>query len=126
MRWDKNHDFTQLHQECIDRLSGQDIETKCKKVLESRRVINRRWVDENNLNRRQKIAHDLVVKAVKLNNGKPATDGVHDFGRLQSLLGKGGSGKSRVLGAVVTALKDNGNHFGDNFFVMEPTEKRCT
>ena len=49
-RWDKNHDCTQLHQECTDPLNMQDIQTNFKHVLKSRRVINRRWVDKKTLN----------------------------------------------------------------------------
>ena len=41
MRWDNNHDFTQLQQECMEPLNVQDIETRCELMLESARVINR-------------------------------------------------------------------------------------
>ena len=37
------------------------------------------------------------------------TDGGNDVSRLQLLLGKGGSGKSHVLDAVITTLKENDN-----------------
>ena len=93
MRWDKNHDFSKLQQEHVEPLNIQDAETRCKRMLESSRVINRRSVDKNTLNRRQEIAHDLITKALKLNAGESTTDDGNDVSRLQLLLGKGGAGK---------------------------------
>ena len=93
VRWDRNHDFSQLQQECMEPLNTQDIETRHKRMLESSRVINRRSVNKSALNRRQEIAHDLIVKALKLNAGESATDGGNDVSRLQLLLAKVEQGK---------------------------------
>ena len=41
MRWDRNHDFSQYQQECVEPLSMLDTETRHKRLLESTRVINR-------------------------------------------------------------------------------------
>ena len=41
MHWDKNHDSTQLYQECMTPLNFHDVEIKSKQFLVSRRVINR-------------------------------------------------------------------------------------
>ena len=78
--------------------------------MESSRVVNRRSVNKNSLNQQQKIAHDLIANALKLNTGKSTSDGGNDVSRLQLLLGKGGLGKSHVLDAVIATLKENDNY----------------
>ena len=45
---------------------------------------------------------------------------------MQLLLGKGGSGKSHVLDAVITTLKENENYADENFLVMAPTGKAAS
>ena len=105
----------------MEPLSTQDTETRHKRILESTRVINRRPVSENALNRRQEIAHDSIVKALKSNTGEYATHSGNGVSRLQSSLGKGGAGKTHALGMVVAALKENDNCVDENILVMAPT-----
>ena len=92
-RWDRNHNFSQSHQDGVDPLNAQGADEKHKERLESERMINRRSVNKDTLNQRQKIAHDSMIKASKLNKGKSTTDGGHAVSRSQLFLGKGGSGK---------------------------------
>ena len=122
-RWDRNHDFSQLHQECMEPLNIQDAETRCKRTLKSTRVINRRSVNKNALNRRQEIAHDLIIKGLKLNTGEYETDGRNKVSRLQLSLCKGGAGKPHALDAVITTLKESDNRVDKNILVMATTEK---
>ena len=76
-----------------------------------------------NLNEKQKYAHDLLIRAINLNPGQSKTDGGSDVSRLQLLLGKGGAGKSHVLDAVITTLKQKHAFDNDDYLVMAPTGK---
>ena len=125
-RWDRNHDFFQLHQEHMEPLNMQDIETRCKRKLESARVINRRSVSKKNLNQQQEIAHDLIVKALKLSTGEYTTHSGNDVSRLQLSLGKGGTGKTHALEVVIATFKENDNCVDENFLVMAPTGKAAS
>lgn len=110
----------------MEPLNILDIEIRHKRLLESSRVINRRSVNKNSLNQRQRMAHDLIINALKLNAGESMTNGGNDVSRLQLLLGKGGSGKSHALDAVITTLKENDNYADENFLVMAPTGKAAS
>ena len=105
VRWDRNHDFSQLHQERVEPLKMQEVELKCKNTLESEREISSQLVDKNSLKLRQKIVHDLIIKGLKLSKGKSSVGGSYGASRLQFLLVKYSMGKERVLGRVIDLLK---------------------
>ena len=63
VRWDKTHDCSELcyaHDNSID-ING--ISQKCKKILKTSQVINRREVHKSTLNVKQRIAYDTITRA---------------------------------------------------------------
>ena len=78
------------------------------------------------LNAKQKLAHNLIVRAANLKENESRTESGIDVSRLQLLVGKGGAGKSHVTNAVVTSLKDSHDCSNMNFLTMAPTGKAAT
>ena len=59
-----------------------NIKAKCKEVIQSDRIINRRQVEHNSLNEQQKNAHDIIVRALNLNENQSKTDSGNNISRL--------------------------------------------
>ena len=88
--------------------------------------MHRRCIDYETLNERQRIAHDLIIKALKLRLNQSVTDGGTNISRLQIIIGQGGSGKSHALDSVITSLKNKHGYRDDNFLVLAPTGKAAS
>lgn len=76
-----------------------------KRLKDMRHNKTPRRILRSQLNRKQRHAHDGVVRSI-VQEETSATDSGDGIGRLQLLLGKGGCGKSYVLDAVLTTLAD--------------------
>lgn len=116
IEWDKQHDWltNSLDFELEDHSVYQ------KKMEDLKNLSNTTEDPEvlyNDLNQEQKQAHDMIFKACQdLQEGiESSTDGGEGIGRLQLLLGKGGTGKSFNLNAVITSLKSRLNFSRENY-----------
>ena len=98
-----------------------------KQQLHSFRVSTiakiRRQVEYEELNERQKIAHNMILSSCLQDPNVSRTDGGSGIGRLQMLLGEGGCGRSFVIDAVITSLKCRHNWNDDNFSIYATTGK---
>ena len=125
-RWNANHDFTQLSQTCAAPLNIEDIDNKHKIIIDPERIVSRIEINKNTLNKMQRAAHDLIAWATKLHAGASHADRGDDVSRLQLLIGKGGTGKTHVLGSAITTLKRENDHSDDNFLIMAPAGKAAS
>ena len=91
----------------------KDAEAKCKAIIQSNRITNRRQIDYNSANERQKNAHDVIIKALNLKENESKTDGGSNTSRLQLLIRKDRTGKLHILDSVITALIDGNDHLGN-------------
>ena len=64
IRWNKENNFNTLHHVHNLLFNVNEIEAKCKKVIQLDKITNRRNADYNSLNRRQKYANDIIIKAL--------------------------------------------------------------
>jgi hypothetical protein len=126
VRWDKTHDFSVLHHTYDINIDTNDISVKYDEILKLSRVVNRREVCKSRLNVKQRMAHDLIVRAMTLEDGQSKTDGGNDVSRLQLVIGKGGAGKSYVLDSVISTLKRDYGKDDDTYLVMAPTGKAAS
>ena len=78
------------------------------------------------LNKRQKIAHNIILRALNLEEDESKTNSESDISRLQLLIGKGRSGKSYVLDGLIILLKENNDFSKDNYLVIVSTEKAAS
>ena len=68
------------------------------------------------LDHQQKIAHNLIIKALKLRISESSAGGGCRASRVKSLLCKDSAGKIHTLGTFIIVLKENFN-FIDNHFL---------
>ena len=78
IRWDKTNDFSSLHHEYDVNIDVNDITRKYDEILKSERIVNRRDVCKTRLNIKQRMAHDLIIRAMNLVPGQSKTDGGDD------------------------------------------------
>ena len=126
IRWDKEHNFYELHNEYEDELDAEIISKMYEEVMNSNRVINRRTVCRTMLNLKQGMSHDLIIRALNLQVGQSKTDGGDDVSRLQLIIGKGGAGKSYVLDSVISTFKREYAYDDENYLIMAPTGKAAS
>ena len=69
--WDANYDFTQLAQTCVAPSNIEDVDNKCKMIMDSERIVSQREINKISLNKMQHAAHDLIAQAAKLRAGVP-------------------------------------------------------
>ena len=75
VRWDKHHDFHLLHHKHSEPFDVEEIETEKKEMSDSERVLSRRAVDKTTLNCRQKVTHDIIIKASQSRKGESKSHG---------------------------------------------------
>eukprot|EP00957_Ditylum_brightwellii_P173088 13177278-Ditylum_brightwellii.AAC.1 len=86
----------------------------------------RRQLFRNQLNQKQCLIHDLVVRSTHLPSGKSSTEGGSDVRRFHIFLGQGGGGKSYAIDAILTTLTSEHNFNADNYKVCATTGKAAT
>ena len=65
IRQDKEYDFNVLHHN-YDDFNINEIKAKYNKVIKSNRITNRRSVHSSSLNKCQKYAHNMIIRALNL------------------------------------------------------------
>ena len=130
VRWNRNHDFSVLENEYPENFHSDlaAVSTRFEQVVAdvSSRPA-RRTVSRENLNPRQRLAHDAVVRSAS----QPAhisssTDGGTGPGRLFLVLGEGGTGKSYAVDAICSTLKLEHGFTDKNIRLMATTGKAAT
>ena len=117
IKWNKDHDWNVLSNKYPEDVSSylqkyDDLIKKERGGNVENRGVNP-IIDTNSLNETQQLAHNIFVEAV-ISQEKSSTDGGTGIGRLQILIGEGGSGKSSVINAINSTLSSQGVH-GGNF-----------
>ena len=145
IEWAENHDFTTVDSSELALIEGQQRLTAssdrshfAERVIEVAKAYDeisiidtqRRSVQRSMLNIKQKQAHDFFVKAIyDINSNKDSyTDDPENngFPRLQLLLGAGGCGKSFLLDAALTTLKEKLNIPNNHIMIAATTGKAAT
>ena len=110
--WHRNHDWSNLNNTFTNSELG-NLDTTLKQQYDSLRSVamnnDLTHVDRDELNVRQRLAHDVIVRAACLGPGESCTDGGEDVSRLIILTGVGGTGKSHVLKSVLSTLRKRWN-----------------
>ena len=108
LRWDSDHNWNELvHEYPEDCTNSNVLEFYTRIVKSGCGESERRDILRSSLkNDEQRQAHDLCVRACLLEHNEriSSTDGGDDIGRLQLVIGEGGTGKSYVIDAIVTTL----------------------
>ena len=91
--------------------------------MKTKRSVFRRAIFSDSLNEHQLCAHNLIIKALLLNENESVTDGGNNVSYLQLILRKGICKKSHVLDSVITILKNMHSYNDLNYLVMISTEK---
>ena len=126
IKWDKDHDFYNLIHNYNKSFNIEEIDERYKEVIKSERIVNRRSISSTKLNFKQKYAHDLIIEATQLKFDESISEGGEGVSRLLLILGKGGCGKSFVLDAAITTLKNKFSYTDENYLVMAPTGKAAS
>lgn len=124
MKWDSNHDWSKL-EETYPTGFKQSFPTGMGNIIKSLSERSQRpQEDSRRLNKEQKLAHDLIVRAVKrtVTNGPTGTT----TGRLILLRGVGGTGKSFTINSTLTTLCQTMNMSEEDFLVMATTAKAAS
>ena len=124
IKWDEEFDWAKsdLYNEIEDFDGLKELFDRMKEGTISR---NRRQVSIQDLNKEQRLAHDMIVRACAADE-LSITDGGDGIGRLQILLGAGGTGKSFVIDAVITTLSQRYNWTDDKYSIHATTGKAAT
>ena len=128
--WDQTEDWTAppTSFEANEHFVTNEVKEKVQIAKEQDGAsANRRRVLVADLNAKQRIAHDMMVRACAIDEGDESeTEGGTEIGRLQILLGAGGTGKSFVIDAVITTLADKYGWNDEQFSIHATTGKAAT
>lgn len=125
LQWDAAHDFAVL--EHTYPRSNEEYSEIYKTLLKNHEADHTRpRRSRDDLNDRQKLAHDVVVRACCLPQGDSSTDGGNDVGRLQLIVGEGGTGKTWCADGIVTTLTEQHGFGPRNYLLTATTGKAAT
>ena len=128
IEWDQGHDWSPSRE-----LFDVDALLLKLEQFKSRPSVhrNRRNIQYEQLNERQRIAHNMVIHActpIIVNEEEEGLtrDDTRNIGKLQILLGAGGTGKSYVIDSVITKLKEQHNWTENDYSIYATTGKAAT
>ena len=101
----KTHNFSVLYYTHDENIDINDISLKYQEILKISQIINRREVCKSRLNMKQQMAHDLIIRAMALEEEKFKINRGSGVSRLQLVVGKGSTGKLHILDSVISILK---------------------
>lgn len=120
--WDSDYNWKE------NSISSYETIESAHQVLNQARneTLNyqRKVVMKDTLNEKQRLAHDMVVRACLSEALASSSDqSLPEIGRLQILIGAGGCGKSYVINSILTTLIQDYNWDETNFSVYATTGK---
>ena len=124
---DKNHDWSKTAHAYNDRKNPSMLKEKLedlKQNYEFQECVIEKNIED--LNKEQKMATQLAIDASLLNKGESSTDGVNYIGRLQLILGPGGTGKSEVIKTIKSKLVHKHGLDESHYSIMATTRKAAT
>jgi hypothetical protein len=125
IKWDRDHNWQAPQKAYDDNHAPADVNSTYASMLKSENTFIRKIVRPNQLNQKQRQAHDWIKELVRAPAGTSKTDSdTGIFGRCFLLRGQGGTGKSFTIDAIVNSVSDE--YGGDSVGIMATTGKAAT
>lgn len=124
--WNKDHDWTKLQNVYPDGFT-YSFPSQFEQMRKSfKSQAQRPTQEKSDLNPEQKLAHDIMVMAVKQFVRDGSSCSSQNKGRLLIVRGVGGTGKSFVINATLTTLSRECGLSEEDFLVMATTAKAAS